>query len=460
MTEEPGEWKSACPHPEAVGKRWGDPISAERQAELKVLADKQQEWAAQSAGERGASSFQNVDLTGADVFWLAAYALTSPERDGTQALAFLRDRYSDLDLDLSVLHMEHAQLADEHLEGAMLDGAHLEEAQLVGTYLSKATLEAAHLEGAALWDGHLEETNLSKAHLEEAVLDNARMEGASLLEAHLEGAYLESAHLEGAVLKRAVLAGKHSTGDGATRATSRTLLPTNLRGAYFSTATELDGATFGSAELGAVAVVGARWGGVDLSAVEWGQAQHRGLRQQPLMLRDERAAWERTDEDGKPKDAATRREEFQDAVRANRQLAMVLRDQGLNEDADHFAYRAQVLQRQVLWRQRKYGRALGSWLLDAVAGYGYNPLRSVIAYMLIIGLFAGAYLLNAQFAAPHLTWDEALVLSISSFHGRGFFTSGISLGDTLARLAAGEAIIGLLIEITFIATFTQRFFAR
>lgn len=23
---------SACPHPEAVGKRWGDPISAERQA--------------------------------------------------------------------------------------------------------------------------------------------------------------------------------------------------------------------------------------------------------------------------------------------------------------------------------------------------------------------------------------------------------------------------------------------
>jgi hypothetical protein len=52
------------------------------------------------------------------------------------------------------------------------------------------------------------------------------------------------------------------------------------------------------------------------------------------------------------------------------------------------------------------------------------------------------------------------VLSISSFHGRGFFSSGISLGDTLARLAAGEAIIGLLIEITFIATFTQRFFAR
>jgi hypothetical protein len=34
------------------------------------------------------------------------------------------------------------------------------------------------------------------------------------------------------------------------------------------------------------------------------------------------------------------------------------------------------------------------------------------------------------------------------------------LGDNLARIAAVEAILGLLIEITFIATFTQRFFAR
>ena len=32
--EEQGQKKSACPHPEAVGTRWGDPISEERQAEL------------------------------------------------------------------------------------------------------------------------------------------------------------------------------------------------------------------------------------------------------------------------------------------------------------------------------------------------------------------------------------------------------------------------------------------
>lgn len=132
----------------------------------------------------------------------------------------------------------------------------------------------------------------------------------------------------------------------------------------------------------------------------------------------------------------------------------------MNDDADHYAYRAQLMQRSALRWRRRWGAALGSWLLDVVSGYGYKPVRSVVAYAALIIFFAVLYLVNGQFAAPHLRWDEALVLSISSFHGRGFFTSGISLGDTLARLAAGEAIIGLLIEITFIATFTQRFFAR
>jgi len=49
---------------------------------------------------------------------------------------------------------------------------------------------------------------------------------------------------------------------------------------------------------------------------------------------------------------------------------------------------------------------------------------------------------------------------VSSFHGRGFFSQNITLGDTYARLAATEAVIGLVIEISFIATFTQRFFGK
>jgi hypothetical protein len=52
---------------------------------------------------------------------------------------------------------------------------------------------------------------------------------------------------------------------------------------------------------------------------------------------------------------------------------------------------------------------------------------------------------------------------VTSFHGCGFFPGGspghsLTLDDPVTVLAAGEAIIGLLIEISFIATFTQRFF--
>jgi hypothetical protein len=57
-----------------------------------------------------------------------------------------------------------------------------------------------------------------------------------------------------------------------------------------------------------------------------------------------------------------------------------------------------------------------------------------------------------------LAWYEAVVLSFSAFHGRGFFNPPGNLGDPVAILATAEAVIGLFIEITVIATFTQRFF--
>ncbi len=64
---------------------------------------------------------------------------------------------------------------------------------------------------------------------------------------------------------------------------------------------------------------------------------------------------------------------------------------------------------------------------------------------------------------------------LSTFHtpireqqsgGRGtvaasqFTTLIPALGDPFVRLAAAEAVLGLLIEVSFIATFTQRFFGR
>jgi hypothetical protein len=66
---------SACPHPEAVGKRWGDPISEERQAELQGYLDR---WQAETDhGERKGpfhkqpGQHMGITLCGADVSWLA-----------------------------------------------------------------------------------------------------------------------------------------------------------------------------------------------------------------------------------------------------------------------------------------------------------------------------------------------------------------------------------------------------
>jgi hypothetical protein len=49
---------------------------------------------------------------------------------------------------------------------------------------------------------------------------------------------------------------------------------------------------------------------------------------------------------------------------------------------------------------------------------------------------------------------------MTSFHGRGFFPGGVSLEEPLTKLAALEAFVGLMIEVSFIATFTQRFLGK
>jgi hypothetical protein len=167
-------------------------------------------------------------------------------------------------------------------------------------------------------------------------------------------------------------------------------------------------------------------------------------------------------------------------VRAYRQLAAQLRAQGMSEVADRFLLRSQICQRRVLLRQPlqawrrpwrlpgAVGRYLGSWVLALLAGYGYRPGRTILWYLVVIASFAFLYMqattgwipfgLPAPSALAPLPWYEALILSVSSFHGRGFFQPLQSLGDPVAALAATEAVIGLFIEISFIATFTQRYF--
>ena len=150
------------------------------------------------------------------------------------------------------------------------------------------------------------------------------------------------------------------------------------------------------------------------------------------------------------------------ALRAYRQLAVVLRSQGLNEEADRFAYRAHLIQRRMLLRTgpRSIGPFLFSCLLDVLAGYGYKPGRTLVAYLSIIVGFGLLYFLSGQTLEPHFSPLYALLISVISFHGRGFFPAGFLPTMPMAVLGACEAIIGVAIEISFIATFTQRYFGK
>ena len=249
---------------------------------------------------------------------------------------------------------------------------------------------------------------------------------ATNMMAHLEGANLTAAYLAGACLQRA----------------------------SFDVKTIFERAILGNEKHEFASLVDVRWRDVDLTAIDWLSVK---------MLGDEHEARQRKALSGKVKGGAERLAEYNAAVRANRQLTLALRSQGLNEEADHFAYLAQLLQRVVWRRQRRLLKYVFSWFLYLLAGYGYRPLLSLLIYLLMIVGFAAGYYgvtqsLHAQLAP--LTWYEALVLSISSFHGRGFFQAGQSLGDPVVILASAEAVFGLLIEISFIATFTQRFLGR
>ena len=156
-----------------------------------------------------------------------------------------------------------------------------------------------------------------------------------------------------------------------------------------------------------------------------------------------------------------------DASRVYREVGLAFRQQGLSAQAT--AYRLLELTAE---RKADYWEGhlswLGSGVLNVLAGYGYRPGRTIIWYLAVVAGFAFMYLqatngwvpfgLLPASSLPSLTWYEALILSVSAFHGRGFFQPLQSLGDPIAALAALEAVIGLLIEVTFIATFTQRFF--
>lgn len=307
---------------------------------------------------------------------------------------------------------EQRDMAAVHMKGANLEGTHLEKAKLSRCRLNKANIRRAYLESA----------NLFFAHLEEAFLSHAHLEGAVLRGCHLEGTILYKAHLAGADLLRAI----------------------------FNHDTNLEGIILWDEKHGYASLADIRWGDANLTVVNWSQVK---------LLGDEYTLRKYSTLDGKAKDREAQIKEYQTAIRANRQLAVKLQDQGMNEDAARFAYRAQVLQRKLFWRQRNFWKWFGSALLALLAGYGYRMWRIIAAYLIIISICAAAYFILGIYYSPHITLAQAFLESIIAFHGRVFYEL-FNPNQPQIWVTAFEAVAGLVIEGIFIAMLAQRFFGK
>jgi uncharacterized protein YjbI with pentapeptide repeats len=410
-------------------------ISQERQAEL------DQRRTIPPDIQTGIYPFKDIEpkLTRADIEWLLAthdndQGPINPNDEAHRNRLGLDLRGMDLSVseehptDLTHLPLAHTRFGlsnDEFQEvrntAIAKAKANLQSANFFGANLQGTDLHLANLQGASLFGANLQGANLRYANLQDASLSGANLQGADLRDAELQGASLWEANLQGADLRNA------------------NLQVANLQYAQFDAQTRLNGIKLSDRHNGRSDLANIKLNGADLTVIDWDQL--------PRFGGDTRRFWEQD------------LNEQRDLTRTYRQLATALRGQGMNDDADRYAYRAQLCQRGVLIRRGRIPQYLFSHFLDLIAGYGYRPFRSLIAYLLIIGLFALLYH-QLGTGTSALNWQESIVVSMTAFHGRGFLTTSFQAGDPQALASAIEAFVGLIIEVSFIATFTQRFFGK
>jgi hypothetical protein len=303
------------------------------------------------------------------------------------------------------------------LRGAVLD------------HIDLHSLPLTRMKGGLTWYERGEDVPADKTLWEAA---SVKMRGADLHKTHLERADLFWAHLEGA----------------------------NLAGVYFDPITDLVGLHLGGGKPGAAKVADLHWNEANLAVVPLKSID---------MLGDERCATESKLATGEQKPLELRTIETRDAIRANRQLAAVLQSQGLNDLANHFTYRAQRLDAQMLGlelRDRELGlrQRLGkvaalvfSKTLNGLAGYGHKPQYALGWYLATLTSFALAYWFLGFSSLGWTGLRGGVLLSLNAFHGRAFSPGGVTVQDWWSVLPAIEAVVGLFIEISLIATFTRRF---
>lgn len=395
--------------------------------------------------------------------------------------------------EMHVITNEQARLAAIHLERAVLRSAHLENACFFAANLGEINLSDAYLEKAILTVADLKMAHFAGADLKNVMFGQANLRRAGLTYADLRGADLHRAYLQDATLYASKL-GKANLSNA------------QLERTYLAEVTLHDENGVGPK------LVDIEWGNTNLTVADWSGVK---------MLGDEYLAKQTKSKGGQL-------EGLRVAIRANRQLAVTLQSQGLNEEATRFTYRALVLQRKLLllearynrpeqlkaelkrlgkslnepansdrsgeswqklklWRQERLERSqkeldqinfqwrladlwrraqkfreyLFSLFLAITTGYGYRAWRSFASYVFVILAFATIYFLLGPRAGLPISYGEAIVFSMTSFHGRGFFPGeNIGLSNPLTIFAAIEAFVGLVIEITFIATLTQRLFGK
>jgi hypothetical protein len=130
------------------------------------------------------------------------------------------------------------------------------------------------------------------------------------------------------------------------------------------------------------------------------------------------------------------------------------------------------MQRKRRFYERNWGAYLGSGFLALLAGYGYRLWRILVAYVLVVALFAVLYSLpglarhglNADLLSTHSldAFARNVQISLNAIHGRVFFAPQSQFGlDTVQSwIATAESVVGIVIEGLFVAVLIQRLFSR
>jgi hypothetical protein len=89
----------------------------------------------------------------------------------------------------------------------------------------------------------------------------------------------------------------------------------------------------------------------------------------------------------------------------------------MSHEASHYRLQEQRLERRATRLERHYGGWLFSLLLDLVSGYGEEIGHIFIAYLVVVVGFACLFLVIGQASGLIPGPVDAVVFSLTSFHG-------------------------------------------